>query len=141
MNPRQPQSSKIKELRDALHASGFFTISQQAKALGLGRSTTWSILQGNHKGSGLSAATINRMLRAPQLPPLVRAIVLVYVDEKLAGSYGHGTRQLSKFYARLSDQSRSRLPTKLAEGHAASGASGQSRLEARTLLVVADVGS
>jgi hypothetical protein len=136
MNPREPQSSKIKELRDALHASGLFTLSDQAKALGLGRSTTWSILQGNHKSSGLSAATINRMLGAPKLPPLVRATLLAYVNEKLAGSYGHSTQQLSEFYARLSDQSRSRLPTKLAGDRAASG---QSRLEAPALLVVADV--
>ena len=138
MNPRQPQSSKIKELRDALHAAGLFTLSQQAQALGLGRSTTWSILQGNHKGSGLSAAIINRMLRAPRLPPLVRAIVLAYVDEKIAGSYGHTKQQLSEFYARLSDQSRKHLPTRLSEDRAASG---QSRLEARNLLVTADVGS
>jgi DNA invertase Pin-like site-specific DNA recombinase len=52
------QSAKIRELREALVASGFLTLDEQSKALGLSRSTTWTILKGNHKASGLSAAII-----------------------------------------------------------------------------------
>jgi hypothetical protein len=81
--------SMSSRLREALVAAGIFALDDQAKALGLGRSTTWTILKGNHKGSGLSAALINRILVAPQLPPLVRAKVLEYVEEKADGRYGH----------------------------------------------------
>jgi hypothetical protein len=96
------QASKIRELGDALITSGFVTLDQQARALGLCRSTTWTILKGNHKTSGLSASVINRMLAAPQLPPLVRLKILEYIEEKAAGLYGHGKTQLRRFAARLS---------------------------------------
>src|SRR5262245_65480035 len=83
-NMRQArQCAKIRELGEALVASGISTLDQQAEALGLSRSTTWTILKGDHKASGLSAAIINRMLTAPQLPPRVRAVVLE--DRKSVG--------------------------------------------------------
>jgi hypothetical protein len=96
------QARKIRELGDALVLQGFRTLDQQAQALGLGRSTAWIILKANHKASGLSAAVINRMLAAPWLPPLVRAKMLEYIDEKIAGSYGHSKTQIRRFTARLS---------------------------------------
>ena len=95
------QARKIRELGDALVLQGFRTLDQQAKALGLGRTTAWTILKANHKKSGLSAAVINRMLAAPRLPPLVRHKMLEYIDEKIAGSYGHSTTQIRRFTARL----------------------------------------
>src|SRR3954447_13224242 len=49
------QSSKIKELRDELVSAGFNTLDRQAGALGLSRSTAWTVLRGHHKNSGLSA--------------------------------------------------------------------------------------
>jgi hypothetical protein len=64
------QAAKIRELGYALVDSGFMTLDEQSKALGLARSTTWTILRASHKGSGLSAAIIKRMLLSPQLPPL-----------------------------------------------------------------------
>ena len=85
-----------------LSAAGFVTLYSQAKVLGLPRSTTWAILKGNHKHSGLSAAVINRMLAAPQLPLLVRTKIVEYVDEKLAGSYGHSKALRRKFAEKLS---------------------------------------
>jgi hypothetical protein len=48
------QSSKIRELAEAVISAGFLTLDEQAKALGL----------------GLTASIINRMLAAPELPPL-----------------------------------------------------------------------
>jgi DNA-binding XRE family transcriptional regulator len=96
------QSSKIKELREALIRSGLLTVDEQAKALGLSRSTTWHIQKGHYKNSGLSAAIINRMLNAPQLPPLVRVTLLEYVEEKSAGLHGHSARQLRRFASLLS---------------------------------------
>ena len=55
------QTLKIRELGDALISEGFVTLDEQALALGLCRSTTWTILKANHKSSGLSATVINRM--------------------------------------------------------------------------------
>jgi predicted DNA-binding transcriptional regulator AlpA len=98
------QSAKIREVRDALIEAGLLTLDQQAKALGLSRSTTWTILRANHKASGLSASIVNRMLASPQLPPLVRAKVLEYIAERTAGLHGHNKLQLRRFTARLSDE-------------------------------------
>jgi predicted DNA-binding transcriptional regulator AlpA len=99
---KERQSSKIGEIRDAVLSGGFLTVEEQAKALGLSRSTTWAILKGTHKASGLSASIINRMLAAPQLPPLVRSKILEYVEEKAAGLYGGNSAQRHGFTARLS---------------------------------------
>jgi hypothetical protein len=96
------QSRRIRELGDALNTEGYVTLDQQAKTLGLGRTTAWTILKGNHKASGLSASVINRILAAPLLPPLVRDKILEYIDEKIAGSYGHSKTQIRRFTARLS---------------------------------------
>ena len=95
------QCAKIRELRQALVEAGFLTLRRQAESLGLGRSTAWATLQGNHKHSGLSAATIKRMLASQQLPPRARKILFEYVEEKLAGAYGHNQTQLRKFRERL----------------------------------------
>jgi len=95
------QTTKIREFGDALIASGISTLDEQAKALGVPRSTAWSLLRADHKASGLSATVINRMLAAPQLPALVRAIILEYVAEKVAGRYGHNKIQLRRFAERL----------------------------------------
>ena len=100
-NIKATQCSKIRELRQALVDAGYLTLDQQTESLGLGRSTAWAILQGNHKASGLSAATIKRMLTSQQLPPPARKILLEYVEEKLAGAYGHNQTQLRKFRERL----------------------------------------
>src|SRR5215831_13747445 len=81
---RGRQRAKIREFRDALAAAGLRTLDKQAAVLMLSRSTTWNLLKGKHKGSGISAAIINRMLRAPR----VRATILQYVAEKTAGLYG-----------------------------------------------------
>ena len=99
---KERQSSKIGEIRDAVLSGGFLTVDEQAKALGLSRSTTWTILKGTHKASGLSASIILRMLAAPQLPPLVRSKILEYVEEKAAGLYGGSSAQRHGFTARLS---------------------------------------
>ena len=94
------QSAKIREIADALISEGFCTLDPQAKALGLSRSTTWTILKGNHKSTGLSAKTINRILL--QRPPLVRAKIFVYVEEKASGRYGHSAKIRRKFITALS---------------------------------------
>jgi hypothetical protein len=95
------QRAKIKELRHALVDAGLCTLDEQAATLGLSRSTTWAILQCNHKGSGLSASIINRMLESDRLPPSVRAKVLEYVQDKAAGLFGDADLPLRKFKSRM----------------------------------------
>ena len=99
---KERQSSKLKELSDALVAAGFVSLDEQASALGLPRSTAWTILNAKHKNYGLSGALINRILRKPGLHQSVRAKILEYVQEKASGLYGHNKIQLRRFRDRLS---------------------------------------
>lgn len=94
------QSRRIREIKDALITAGYISLDQQAGVLGLCRSSAWTLLRGNHKASGLSAATINRILNMSSLGD-VRAKVLEYLEEKAAGHYGHSKRQRQRFIARL----------------------------------------
>ena len=94
---KERQTSKIKELADTLVAVGFASLDEQAKALGLSRSTTWTILRAKHKNYGLSAALIDRVLRKSDLDPQVRAKFVEYAREKAAGKYGHNDNQLRRF--------------------------------------------
>jgi hypothetical protein len=91
------QSCKIRELAEAVKSAGFLTLDEQANALGLPRSTAWTIRRASHKASGVSASIINRMLAAPELPPLARTKILEYVEEKAAGLYGGSRSQRRKF--------------------------------------------
>ena len=79
------QSAKLREITAALEADGFIGLDAQAAALGLSRSTAWTILNGSHKSSGLSARTLNRMLAAPLLGERARAKILEYIAERERG--------------------------------------------------------
>src|SRR5262249_18068049 len=87
--PKARQAAKLNALREALITAGFRTLGPQSAALGLNRVTTWKILTGKHKASGLCSATIDRILASPNLPLSVRAVVLEYAEERRAGLYGH----------------------------------------------------
>ena len=95
------QAAKVREIGEALVAAGHDNLDDQAAALGLSRSTTWTIIRGTHKSSGLSAATLNRMLSARDLHVLVRRKVLEYIAEKSAGRYGSPQNCLQRFNQRL----------------------------------------
>jgi len=83
------QRAKIRQIAKALREAGFVTLSEQVNAIGLSRSTTWKILQADHKTSGLSARLIGRMLSHKELPLGVRLVLREYVIEKAQGHYGH----------------------------------------------------
>ena len=68
-------------ISEALISSGCLTLDQQAKALGLRRSTAWNIIKNKHKLGRLSAKTIDRILKNHETPPTVRAVVQQYVAE------------------------------------------------------------
>ena len=108
------QISKLRQLADALISAGFASPGEQAKVLGLSRSTTWTILGANHKGSGLSVGIANRILAAPRLPPRVRSILVEYAAEKAAGLYGGSMAQRRRFAGRLSiDAAKAAVPVEV----------------------------
>jgi hypothetical protein len=98
---RARQIQRIKEIRQALIEAGFVSLEKQSEALALSRSSTWAVLRANHKGSGLTAAVVARMLTSSRLPPQARIVIVQYVKEKLQGAYGHSKRQQANFGARL----------------------------------------
>jgi hypothetical protein len=69
-------------ISEALIASGYTSLDEQAKALGLHRSTTWTIVKKKHKLGRLSAKTIDRILTNPQTPSAVRAAVRQYAVQR-----------------------------------------------------------
>jgi len=101
MTVKELQSAKIAELGETLIATGYLRLDKQAKALGLSRSTTWTITRAQHKNTGLSAAVIKRMLAQPQLPALLRVKIAEYVDQKSAGVYGHNPVQIRRFVTQI----------------------------------------
>ena len=74
--------TRIRHIADALVAEGCVALDKQAKALGVQRSTAWTIMRTKHKLDRLSLKTTNRMLASPELPPSVRLVVLRYVMER-----------------------------------------------------------
>lgn len=103
-DPKARQSEKIRQLGEALVVDGYRALDEQARALGLSRSTTWTILKANHKNSGLSAGIINKMLSAPTLPPRVKLKIFEYIEEKRAGLYGDDPNRVRRFAARISPE-------------------------------------
>jgi hypothetical protein len=98
---KERQSIKIRSIGRTLIEAGFKTLDDQARVLRLPRSTAWTMLKSTHKASGLTAATINRMLNSPTLPLVTRAKIIEYIKEKTEGFYGHSAAQLRKFNAHI----------------------------------------
>ena len=69
------QNVPIQAIADALVAAGYTCLDRQAKALGLNRSTTWTIVKNKHKLGRLNRQTAQRILANPDTPPTVRAII------------------------------------------------------------------
>ena len=82
------QASKLAEIREALVAAGYNTAAKQAAALGVSRPTAWALLN-RDKRAGPSSIIIKRILSSPNLPLGAREKVEEYVEEKIAGLYGH----------------------------------------------------
>ena len=110
---KERQTCKIRELADSLVAVGFISLDEQADALGLSRSTTWTILQAKHKNYGLSAGIIKRVLRKPDLHPRIRSKIIEYVEAKAAGSYGHNDAQTHRFIQHMGTKAPPSMHNKL----------------------------
>jgi hypothetical protein len=68
----------------ALVAEGYTTLDQQAKALGIHRNTTWTIVREKHKLGRLNSGTTRRILANPDTPASVRDVIRQYLAERLA---------------------------------------------------------
>jgi plasmid maintenance system antidote protein VapI len=75
-------STDLERISKALIASGYVSLDEQAKALGLHRNTAWTIVKNKHKLGRLSAKTIKRILTNPGTPPSVRAVIQQYLSKK-----------------------------------------------------------
>jgi hypothetical protein len=75
------RKNAIENIAEALKSSGYNSLEQQAKALGLPRSTVWTIMRNKHKVGRLSKKTANRILTNPETPPVVRAVVKEYLTD------------------------------------------------------------
>jgi len=71
----------LHDISDALISSGYTSLDEQAKALGLHRSTAWTIVKTKHKLGRLHTKTTARILANPNTPPSVRAVVQQYIAE------------------------------------------------------------
>ena len=63
----------VVRIREALIACGYTKLDQQAKALGINRSTAWTIFNTKHKLGRLNNKTTQRILANPNTPPPVRS--------------------------------------------------------------------
>ena len=72
----------LQHISDALIASGYTKLDEQARALGIHRATAWTIVKTKHKLGRLHAKTTRRILANPDTPPAVRAIVVKYLAER-----------------------------------------------------------
>ena len=79
---RREYAVRLQDISEALIADGYTSLDAQAKALGVHRSTAWTIMKTKHKLDRLSFKTTNCMLASPVLPPSVRTVVLRYITER-----------------------------------------------------------
>src|SRR5262245_9921635 len=82
----------IGPLVGAVIAAGHTSLDSQAKALGLRRSTTWTIMKTKHKLGHLNAKTTQQILENSDTPASVRA----FIEEALEFRMLRGTKIQNK---------------------------------------------
>jgi hypothetical protein len=80
------RATPIQHIADALIAAGYISLDKQAKALGIHRSTAWTIVKTKHKLGRLNTNTTKRILANPDTPPSVRAAIQQYLVEAVPKS-------------------------------------------------------
>lgn len=75
------RKNALEDIAEALKSSGYMSLDEQAKALGLPRSTTWTIMRSKHKLGRLSTKTANRILANAEAPLAVRAAIKRYLAD------------------------------------------------------------
>ena len=69
-------------IANALIKAGYLSLDAQAKALGVSRSTAWTIVNTKQKLGRLNNKTARCILANPNAPASVRAIILTMFDRK-----------------------------------------------------------
>ena len=69
----------LRAITDALIRSNYTSLDAQARALGISRSTAWTVIKQKHKLGRLHVNTTTKILANPELPVEVRAAVEAYV--------------------------------------------------------------
>ena len=67
---------------DALIKAGYLSLDEQAKALGVHRSTAWTIMKTKHKLGMLNNKTVRSILAHPDTPVSVRVIIRAMLHRK-----------------------------------------------------------
>jgi plasmid maintenance system antidote protein VapI len=106
---RHKQSSRIQDIANALIASGYKALDEQAKALGIHRATAWTIIKNKHKLGRLSAKTIQRILSNSETPQAVLEVIRKYTAERSTADRRADTRKQKRAIAhfRLIDRNKS----------------------------------
>jgi hypothetical protein len=73
----------LQKITEALVEAGHRSLDDQARALGIHRATTWTIVKTKHKLGRLNAKTTQRILANPGTPPAVRTVIEKYLSERL----------------------------------------------------------
>ena len=79
------RTAALQQISEALIASGYGSLDEQAKALGIHRSTAWTIIKNKHKLGRLSSKTTSRILASAEAPPAVRSVIQKYLAERSDG--------------------------------------------------------
>jgi hypothetical protein len=95
------------EVEAALRRAGLIALDEQAKALGISRTTTWKLFRSDYNNCDPSPVIINRILCAPRLPLAARIKILEYIQERVSGMYGHTKSQSRRFSIRIGWPSKS----------------------------------
>jgi hypothetical protein len=103
------QSAKIRQLAEAAKLTGLHTLDELASALGIPRSTAWTIRNGGHKASGLSVSIIDsHVIRAEASAVRSHNTARIHRREN-SGLYGGNERQRRLFCVRLKIENENRV--------------------------------
>jgi hypothetical protein len=86
------ERNALAEIRKALVESGHTSLDDQARVLGLARTTAWTVITCQHKLGRLQLNTTMKILANPHLPPAVRAAVETYSASLHAHQKPRGAR-------------------------------------------------
>ena len=100
---RRNYAVRLQHISEALIACGCTRLDQQAKALGVNRSTAWTIVNTKHKLDRLSTKTTKRILANPALPSSVRSIMQRYLAERSKALARRAKRRLVPSYGTTSE--------------------------------------
>jgi hypothetical protein len=72
----------IQPIANAVIEAGFTSLDAQAKALGISRSTAWTIMKAKHKLGRLNCKTAQCILTNANTPVSVRQLVQTMLDDR-----------------------------------------------------------